>query len=272
MLSRLASRALRPHAVAAGLTASAAAGAGAALCNDDCIPSLSYGWPQDGALSSFDHAAIRRGFQVYRQVCSSCHSIQYISFRNFVGVTHDEAGAKKLAEEFEVTDAQPNDDGEMFERPAKLFDRYPGPYRNEAEGRAANGGALPPDLSLMTKARHGGIDYVFALLTGYADSPAGKDLLPGLYYNPYFAGGAIAMPPPLMDGQVEYEDGTPATVTQMAKDVSQFLAWCAEPEHDERKKFGVKAVTVLALGIGITAYYKRLRWAPVKTRKITYME
>ena len=125
----------------------------------------------------------------------------------------------------------PNDEGEMFERPAKLSDSIPGPYANEQAARAANNGALPPDLSLIVKARHGGADYIFSLLNGYVEAPVGKTMLPGLYYNPYFAGGAIGMPAPLMDEAVTYPDGTIATISQMSKDVSIFLAWAAEPER-----------------------------------------
>ena len=194
------------------------------IIGEDHIPSLDYGWSHHGALASFDYASIRRGFQVYRQVCASCHSLNKISFRNLVGVTHDEESLKKIAESYEVMDG-PNDAGEMFDRPGKLSDRLPSPYKNEEEGRAANGGAYPPDLSLMVKARHYGIDYIVALLTGYVEPPAGKTMLPGLHYNPYFPGGAIAMAKQLTDGQVEYEDGTPATESQMAKDVACFLAW-----------------------------------------------
>mmetsp|Transcript_20743 Transcript_20743/g.30695 ORF Transcript_20743/g.30695 Transcript_20743/m.30695 type:complete len:272 (+) Transcript_20743:68-883(+) len=271
MLSKLAFQSKKPLLYAAGALTSVGI-TGTALCSEMNIHPLDYGWPQDGAFSSFDYAAIRRGFQVYRQVCSTCHSIQYIYFRNFVGVFNTETEIKKLAAEYEVQNDLPNEEGEMFDRPAKLFDHYPGPYKNDAEGAAANGGALPPDLSLMTKARHNGINYVFALLTGYTDPPAGKSVMQGTYYNPYFEGGVIAMPPPLMDGQVEYEDGTPATVTQMAKDVSQFLAWCAEPEHDDRKKIGLKVGSALAIAVMVTAYYKRLRWSTLKSRKISYMD
>jgi ubiquinol-cytochrome c reductase cytochrome c1 subunit len=236
---------------------------------EDHIPSPSFEWPHHGALASFDHASIRRGFQVYRQVCSSCHSLKRVAFRSLVGVTHDEAQMKAIAESYEVTDG-PNDIGEMFERPGKLSDNIPGPYRNDEEGRAANNGALPPDLSLMVKARHYGIDYIFSLLTGYIDPPAGKAMLPGLHYNPYFPGGAIAMAKQLTDGQVEYEDGTPATEAQMAKDVACFLAWAAEPEHDQRKKSGVQFMAAICVAILITGYYKRFRWSVLKTRKISY--
>lgn len=264
--------------VAAGISASGATLGGFALYNnskatecsgEDHIPSLDLGWSHHGALASFDYKAIRRGFQVYRQVCSACHSIDKIAFRTLVGVTHDEEGMKKMAEEYEIEDG-PDDAGEMFERPGKLSDSFPSPYKNEEQARAANGGALPPDLSLMVKARHYGIDYIFHLLTGYVEPPEGKVMLPGLHYNPYFPGGAIAMAKQLEDGQVEYEDGTPATVTQMAKDVAAFLAWTSEPEHDDRKKNGMQWLVAIAVGIAVTGFYKRFRWSILKTRKITY--
>lgn len=240
-------------------------------CSDDHIPALDYGWSHHGALSSYDYASIRRGWQVYKQICSSCHSINLVAFRNLVNVTHDEESVKKIAESYDIMDG-PNDEGEMFERPGKLSDKIPGPYKNEEEARGANGGALPPDLSLMVKARHDGIDYIMALLTGFVEAPAGKPMLPGLHYNPYFAGGAIAMANQLSDGQVEFEDGTPGTVTQMAKDVACFLAWAAEPEHDERKKSGAMFLTCIVLAIGFSAYYKRMRWSPLKSRKISYVQ
>lgn len=141
-----------------------------------------------------------------------------------MGVTHTTEELVEMASEVDVVDG-PNDEGEMFERPGKLTDALPSPYQNEEQGRLANGGALPPDLSLMVKARHAGQDYLFSLLTGYCDPPEGKAMMPGLYYNPYFPGGAIAMPPPLNDDGVEYEDGTPATISQQARDVVQFLNW-----------------------------------------------
>jgi len=150
-----------------------------------------------------------------------------------------------MAEEHEYTDG-PDDQGEMFQRPGKLADYMPAPYPNEEAARAGNGGALPPDLSLIIKARHGGADYVFSLLTGYIDPPAGVEIREGMNYNPYFPGGAISMARVLFDGLVEYDDGTPATTSQMAKDVVTFLAWAAEPEHDQRKQYGIKAVIIFS--------------------------
>lgn len=256
--------------VAAAASATTSAVAITSL-SDDVVHAPSYPWSHTGFASSYDCGALRRGFQVYRQVCASCHSISRIHYRELVGVTHTTDELVEMASEVEVVDG-PGDDGEMFERPAKLTDRLPSPYANDEQGRAANGGALPPDLSLMVKARHNGQDYLFGLLTGYCDPPAGKPMMPGLYYNPYFPGGAIAMPPPLNDGGVEYEDGTVATISQQARDIVQFLNWCAEPEADARKKEGVGTMALMVFCILMTGYYKRLKWAPYKTRSITYLK
>ncbi|ETL46583.1 hypothetical protein L916_03555 [Phytophthora nicotianae] len=242
---------------------------GVTAFSSDQIEALRYGFDHQGPLSSFDYASVRRGYQVYREVCASCHSLDRICFRNLVGVTHTEEELKAIAADIDVVDG-PNDEGEMFERPGKLSDPLPRPYPNDEAAAAANNGAIPPDLSLMAKARHAGADYLFALLTGYVDPPEGTELLPGLYYNPYFGGGAIAMERQLQDGQIEYEDGTPCTTSQMAKDVSVFLAWAAEPEHDVRKKQGMQTTIALLALCALTGYYKRLKWAPLKTRKITY--
>jgi ubiquinol-cytochrome c reductase cytochrome c1 subunit len=174
-----------------------------------------------------------------------------------------------MAEEVEYTDG-PDDQGAMFQRPGKLADYLPAPYPNEEAARAANGGALPPDLSLMAKARHGGVDYIFSLLTGYIDPPAGVELRDGMNYNPYFPGGAISMARVLFDGVVEYDDGTPATTSQLAKDVVTFLNWAAEPEHDERKQYGIKAVILFSALTAISLYVKRFKWSVVKSRKIFY--
>ncbi|KAI8338151.1 cytochrome C1 family-domain-containing protein [Chlamydoabsidia padenii] len=226
-------------------------------------------WPHNGPLDTYDHASIRRGFQVYQEVCSACHSLDRIAWRNLIDVSHTEDEVKAMAEEHQYMDG-PDDNGDMFERPGKPADYMPKPYANEEAARAGNAGALPPDLSLMTKARHGGADYVFALLTGYMDAPGGVEVREGLNYNPYFPGGAIAMARVLFDGLVEYEDGTPATTTQMAKDVSTFLSWAAEPEHDERKKMGMKATVMLTGLLALSLWIKRFKWAPIKSRKIVY--
>ncbi|KAG8548187.1 hypothetical protein GDO81_026245, partial [Engystomops pustulosus] len=166
----------------------------------------SYPWSHGGFLSSLDHASVRRGYEVYKQVCAACHSMDYIAFRNLVGVSHTEAEAKALAEEFEILDG-PDDNGEMFTRPGKLSDHFPKPYPNPEAARASNNGALPPDLSYIANARHGGEDYIFSLLTGYCEPPAGVTMREGLYFNPYFLGQAIAMAPPIYDEVLEYSDG-----------------------------------------------------------------
>ncbi|XP_042001556.1 cytochrome c1-2, heme protein, mitochondrial-like isoform X1 [Salvia splendens] len=231
------------------------------------LEAATYPWPHSGILNSYDHASIRRGHQVYQQVCASCHSMSLISFRDLVGVAYTEEETKAMAAEIEVVDG-PNDEGEMFTRPGKLSDRFPLPYANEQAARFANGGAYPPDLSLITKARHNGQNYVFALLTGYHDPPAGVTIREGLHYNPYFPGGAIAMPKMLNDGAVEYEDGTPATEAQMGKDVVTFLTWAAEPEMEERKLMGFKWIFVLSLALLQAGYYRRMRWSVLKSRKL----
>jgi ubiquinol-cytochrome c reductase cytochrome c1 subunit len=239
-----------------------------ALANDALHPPH-FPWNHGGPLSAFDTASIRRGHQVYKEVCASCHSLDRICWRNLVGVAYTEPELKEMAADADVMDG-PNDEGEMFERPGKLSDPLPSPYKNEQEARSMNAGAYPPDLSLMVKARHGGEDYVMAVLTGYREAPAGVDEKPGLHYNPYFPGSWIAMPAPLMDGAVEFADGTPATASQMAKDVSTFLAWASEPEADDRKRMGMKFIVGLCIGAAISGFHKRFRWSPLKSRKITW--
>lgn len=183
-------------------------------------------------------------------------------------MTVDEAKAK--AEENEY-DSEPNDEGEIEKRPGKLSDYLPAPYKNDEAARAANNGALPPDLSLIIKARHGGCNYVFSLLTGYPEEPpAGAVVGEGLNFNPYFPGTGIAMARNLYDGLVEYEDGTPATASQMAKDVVEFLNWAAEPEMDQRKKYGMQTLMVTSVLFALSVWVKRYKWAWLKTRKITY--
>mmetsp|Transcript_25043 Transcript_25043/g.24035 ORF Transcript_25043/g.24035 Transcript_25043/m.24035 type:complete len:275 (-) Transcript_25043:112-936(-) len=258
-------------AAAAAATTFGAAAASVTFLSDDVVHPIELPWDHLGLFSSYDCGSLRRGFQVYRQVCATCHSIERIHYRELVGVTHNTQELVEMSSEIDVVDG-PNDEGEMFERPGKLTDPLPSPYANEEQGRVANGGALPPDLSLMVKARHAGQDYLFSLLTGYCEAPAGKPMMPGLYYNPYFPGGAIAMPPPLNDGGVEYEDGTPATISQQAKDVVQFLNWCSEPEADTRKKQAAQYMVAIAFTAIMSGYYKRFRWSPYKTRSITYLK
>ncbi|KAK8722121.1 hypothetical protein OTU49_012485, partial [Cherax quadricarinatus] len=226
-------------------------------------------WPHNGYFSSFDHASIRRGYEVYKNVCAACHSLKYVAFRNLIGVSHTEAEAKEEAESVQITDG-PNEEGHMFQRPGKLSDYFPNPYPNDEAARAANNGALPPDFSYITAARHGGENYIFSLLTGYCDPPAGVQLREGLYYNPYFPGGAIAMAQALYNEVMEYSDGTPATASQMAKDVSTFLRWASEPEHDQRKKMALKALMIFPLLIAISYYIKRHKWIVIKSRKFAF--
>lgn len=228
-----------------------------------------YPWSHNGLLSSLDHASIRRGYQVYKQVCAACHSMEYLAFRNLIGVSHTEAEAKALAEEFEILDG-PDENGEMFTRPGKLSDYFPKPYPNDEAARASNNGALPPDLSYIVNARHGGEDYVFSLLTGYCDPPTGVSLREGLYYNPYFPGQAVGMAPPIYNEVLEFDDGTPATMSQVAKDVCTFLRWASEPEHDQRKRMGLKVLMISSILIPLIYYMKRHRWSVLKSRKIAY--
>ncbi|XP_063224661.1 cytochrome c1, heme protein, mitochondrial [Bacillus rossius redtenbacheri] len=226
-------------------------------------------WSHRGYFSSLDHASIRRGYEVYKQVCAACHSLRFIAYRNLVGVSHTETEAKAEAAEVMVKDG-PNELGEYFMRPGKLSDYVPSPYENEEAARAANNGAYPPDLSYITLARHGGEDYIFHLLTGYCDPPAGAVIREGQYYNPYFVGGAISMAQALYNEVIEYPDGTPATASQLAKDVSTFLKWCAEPEHDERKHKLIKSIMIFSLLLAVVYYMKRHKWSVVKSRKLAF--
>ncbi|KAF8472810.1 cytochrome c1 [Kalaharituber pfeilii] len=229
-----------------------------------------YPWEHQKWLATFDHQGLRRGFQVYKEVCAACHSLKRVPWRALVGVTHTVDEVKAMAEENEYDD-EPNDVGEITKRPGKLSDYIPSPYPNEQAARAANQGAYPPDLSLIVKARHAGCDYVFALLTGYPEEPpAGAQVAPGMNFNPYFPGTGIGMARVLYDGLVDYDDGTPATTSQMAKDVVQFLNWAAEPEMDYRKKMGMKVIVISSALLAISIWVKRYRWAAIKTRKLVY--
>ncbi|KAG0671871.1 cytochrome c1 [Maudiozyma exigua] len=255
---------------ASGLLYAESLTANAMTAAEHGLHSPEFDWPQNGPFETFDHASIRRGYQVYREVCAACHSLDRVAWRTLVGVSHTNSEVKEMAEEFEYDD-EPDDNGNPKKRPGKLADYIPGPYPNEQAARAANQGALPPDLSLIVKARHGGSDYIFSLLTGYPeDAPEGVTLPVGANYNPYFPGGSIAMARVLFDDLVEYEDGTPATTSQMAKDVTQFLNWCSEPEHDERKRQGLKAIIILSSLYLLSVWVKKFKWAGIKTRQFTF--
>lgn len=217
-------------------------------------------WQFDGVFGTFDEQAIQRGLQVYKQVCASCHGLTRVAFRELTKVGFSENEAAKLASDYTFTDG-PNDDGDMFERPGRASDKFPSPYANENAARAINNGAYPPDLSLMVKARPDGANYIYSLLTGYKDAPADVHVGDGQHYNPYFPGGLLAMAPPLMDDMVEYQDGTKASMDQMARDVVSFLQWAAEPEMQERKRMGLKVMLFLFIFTILFYVAKKRVWA-----------
>jgi ubiquinol-cytochrome c reductase cytochrome c1 subunit len=256
-------------AVAAGIGAVAVAGAVGVAHAEHALDPPHYPWKHGGFVDKYDCSSIRRGHQVFKQICMTCHGLKRIAYRNLVGVAYTEEEVKEMASEVEYDD-EPNDEGEVEQRPGKLSDYMKGPYANESQARFANGGAYPPDLSVIVKGRPRHEDYVFALLLGYKEPPAGVTLREGLHYNPYFPGGAIGMGKQLENGMVDYEDGTEASAAQMAKDVSVFLAWASEPEQDERKLMGLKAISGLAIAAVGAAYFKRFTWSVMKTRRIEF--
>ena len=220
-------------------------------------------WPFEGLFGTFDRQAAQRGAQVYFEVCSACHGMQHLYYRNLQEIGFSEAEIKAIAKEKTVIDG-PDDLGEMFERPALPSDAFVSPYTNEAAARASNNGAFPADLSLIVKAREDGANHLFSILTGYTEAPEDVNLMPGLSYNPYFEGGQIAMPPPLVAGQVEFMDGTPATLEQMARDVTIFLQWAAEPEMEHRKSMGLKVMIFLAIFTVLFFIAKKRTWKNIK--------
>ena len=224
-------------------------------------------WSFKGLFGKFDRAALQRGYQVYTEVCSSCHSMKYLSYRNLAeegGPEFTVAQAKAIAASFEVKDG-PNDDGEMYTRPGKLSDKFVMPYDNVKAAQAANGGAYPPDMSVLVKARGDGVDYIYSLLQGYEDPPVGMSLDDGVYYNKYMYGNKIKMSNQLSDGLVEYGDGTNASVEQMAKDVTTFLMWAAEPHLESRHQMGFKAIVYLVI-LTILVYFSMKKiWSRIET-------
>jgi ubiquinol-cytochrome c reductase cytochrome c1 subunit len=215
-----------------------------------------------GLFGTFDRGEAQRGLLVYKQVCAACHSMRQLSYRNLLELGLTDQQVRAIAADVQVQDG-PNDLGEMFERPGRPSDRFRRPFPNDQAARAANNGALPPDLSVIVKARVGGAAYIHALLTGYTDPPEGFVLGDGMNYNKYFPGHQIAMPNVLNPGQVEYADGTEATVEQMARDVSTFLAWAAEPELEQRRRMGIRIILFLVVLGGLTYAVKRKVWADV---------
>jgi ubiquinol-cytochrome c reductase cytochrome c1 subunit len=228
---------------------------------------LKTNWSFKGLFGKFDRGSLQRGYQVYTEVCASCHSMKYLSYRNLSekgGPEFSVAEAKAIAASFEVTDG-PNADGEMFQRPAKLSDKFVMPYENVKAAQAANGGAYPPDMSVLVKARGGGVDYIYSLLQGYEDAPDGVMLDEGVYYNKYMYGNKIKMSAPLSDGIVEYGDGTIASVDQMSKDVTTFLMWAAEPHLETRHRMGFKAIVYLII-LTILVYFSMKKiWSRVES-------
>lgn len=218
-------------------------------------------WEFSGPFGTYDRAALQRGLKIYREVCSSCHAVKHLAFRNLTDLGYNEEQVKAIAAEYTVTDG-PDEDGEMFERPARPSDRFPSPYPNENAAKAANGVA-PPDLSLIVKARHHGANHVFGILTGYEEAPEDHPLADGQHWNKYMPGHVIAMAKPLSNGQVTYEDGTIETVEQYAQDVAQFLAWASEPDLEARKRFGISALIFLAVFAGVMYRLKKAVWKDV---------
>jgi ubiquinol-cytochrome c reductase cytochrome c1 subunit len=224
-------------------------------------------WPQDGVMGTYDKATLQRGFQVYREVCSACHSMRLLSYRNLSDLGYNDAEIKAIAASVTVTDG-PNDQGEMFDRPGLPSDRFKSPFANDKAARAANGGALPKDFSLIVKAREGGPDYIVALMTGYKDAPAGFPLGKGLYYNEAFPGHQIAMPPPLTDGRVDFAAGPDGkkpdnSIAAEAYDVAEFLSWASEPHLNQRHRMGFEVMIFLIVFAGVMYGAKRKVWRDV---------
>ncbi len=228
---------------------------------------LSSNWTFKGPFGKFDRSSLQRGYQVYQEVCASCHSLKYVSYRNLSepgGPEFTKEEVKAIAASFEIIDG-PNSDGEMFTRPGRISDKLVMPYKNEEEAKVANGGAYPPDMSVLVKARKGGADYVYSVLLGYDQPPSNIQLDDGVYYNKYMYGNKIKMPAPLSDDLIEYSDGTKATEEQMAKDVVSFLMWTAEPHLEQRHKIGFRAIVYLII-LSVLVYFSMKKiWSRIET-------
>ena len=246
-----------------GLGLGLAMASGVAFAAGDAGKITEREWSFSGPFGHYDKAALQRGFQVYREVCASCHGLDHIAFRNLADLGYNEAEVKAIAAEYEVVDG-PDDEGEMFTRPAVPADRIPAPFANENAARASNGGAYPPDLSLIIKARPNGANYVYSLLVGYGDAPAEMDVPEGMHYNDAYSGHMIAMAAPLYGEDVEYADGSDTSLEAVSADVVSFLAWTSEPEMEKRKRIGIAVLVFLAVMGVITFRAKQYIWADLK--------
>ncbi|HUY69106.1 MAG TPA: cytochrome c1 [Alphaproteobacteria bacterium] len=223
------------------------------------------GWPEQGIFGTYNMAAVQRGYQVYKEVCSNCHSMKLLSYRDLTQLGFDKADVKAIAAGYKVPTL--NDQGQPAERAALPSDPFVSPFPNEKAARASFNGALPPDLSLIIKAREGHEDYVYSILTGFGRPvPADEKPVPNKFYNPWFSGHWISMPPPLSDNSVTFADGTKATVAQEAKDVVQFLAWASEPHLAERHEIGIKVVLFLIAFAAVMYGIKKRIWGRLKRR------
>jgi ubiquinol-cytochrome c reductase cytochrome c1 subunit len=228
----------------------------------DTLPIPKQRWSFEGPTGTFKRDSLQRGYQVFKEVCSACHGLNRISYEKLTAIGLSKATVKALAAEHDQPDL--NDEGQPIQRKGIPSDKIHSPYPNDKAARAANNGALPPDLSLITKARVSGPNYVYALITGFCPAPNDMKVSDGMHYNPYFSGRQIAMAPPLFAGQVKFADGTKATVDQMAKDVVTFLSWTAEPEMEQRKQMGIKVLFYLIILTAVLYLSKRKIWKNVK--------
>jgi len=238
---------------------------------EDCLEAPEYPWGHSKLWQSYDHAAIRRGFRVYNEIGKACHAMKYLYYRQLVEVAYTEDEMKAIAADHEGYKSKPNDEGVVEDRVGELTDRLWAPFENEKEARFANNGALPPDLSVIVRARAGNENYLMALMTGYRDPPHGVVLAENMNYNIYFPGCQIAMPPPLAEGAVEFDDNTEASISQQAKDVSVYLTWASAMDHDERHLLGLKSIVTLTL-LSIPMWmWKKSKWTAVKKRKVAFL-
>lgn len=228
------------------------------------VPIPQQDWSFGGLFGTFDRASAQRGFLVYKQVCAACHGLRLVAYRNLAGIGLSEEEIRAIAAEVMIKDG-PNEDGEMFERPGRPSDRFRSPFPNEQAARAANQGAYPMDLSLIVKARKDGANYLYALLTGYREElPPGVEPMEGMHFNEFFPGNWIAMAQPLWPDMVDFPDGTPATIEQMARDLTTFLAWASQPYLEQQRAMGVRVILFLIVLAGLTYGVKRKIWADLK--------